>query len=152
MDAGFFSPNKGHVFTEEHMGMQFYYELTASCLAGGLGGTRERLLKTLRRLNRTSPLDAQGDPDRYLENTDCRSPTPAAAITQSFEELTDIWHEFTYRPIKFRKTEELVEVLKDKILEGFDNNFTLWIEYHRLAQHLNALELDSSQENPEFHI
>ncbi|MDR1166522.1 MAG: hypothetical protein LBO66_11790 [Deltaproteobacteria bacterium] len=144
-------PFTGHVFTEEHMGMLFDYELTASCLAGGLGGTRERLDKTLKRLFRSSPLDAQGDPERPASPIlDCRSPSLAAAITQALRDLTDVWQGLKSRPDKFRETERLFGVLKDKILDDYDHSAILWLEYHRLAQSLNQLKLDSSQENSDL--
>jgi hypothetical protein len=126
-------------------------ELTASCLAGGLGETRERLDKTLLRLFRYSPLEIQGDPDRpELLAEGCRSPSQAAAVTQALRELADYWQGFMPRPNRFRETERLFGVLKDRILTDLDHNPALWLEYHRLAQSLNELRLDSNQENPEL--
>jgi hypothetical protein len=120
-------------------------ELTASCLAGGLGGTRERLDRTLRRLFRDSPLDAQGEPVEplYLAGG-CRSPSHAAAVTQAFRDLTDCWQATLSRPVRFRETERLFGVLKDRILTVLDHGPALWLEYHRLAQSLNELALDST--------
>ncbi|MDR2612692.1 MAG: hypothetical protein LBG06_07685 [Deltaproteobacteria bacterium] len=120
-------------------------ELTASCLAGGLGGTRERLDKTLQRLTRIAPWDAQGEPDtpRPLAGG-CRSPSQAAAVTLALRDLADIWQGFMPRPVRFRETERLFGVLKDRILTDLDHGPALWLEYHRLAQSLNELRLDSS--------
>jgi hypothetical protein len=151
-DAGIHLPLRGHVFTEEHMGMLIDNELTASCLAGGLGGTRERLDKTLRRLFRDSPLDAQGEEPAWPRHlaAGCRDPH-AAAVTQALRDLTDYWQGFMPRPDRFRETERLFGVLKDRILTDLDHGPALWLEYHRLAQSLNELALDSSsQENPEL--
>ncbi|MDR2460266.1 MAG: hypothetical protein LBE38_05730 [Deltaproteobacteria bacterium] len=132
------------------MGMLFDNELTASCLAGGLGGTRERLDRTIGRLIRLSPTDAQGNPEGLFLSSGCRSPSNAAAITQALRELSDLWQDYCFRPSRFQETERLFGVLKDKILLGFDHSPTLWLEYHRLAQNLNELRLDSSQENSEL--
>ena len=133
------------------MGMLFVNELTASCLAGGLGGTRERLEHTISRLIRPSPLDAQGDPEGPSPLiTGCHCPSQAAVITQTLRDLADLWQDLSYRPTRFQETERLFGVLKDKILLSFDHNPTLWLEYHRLAQNLNELRLDRSQENTEL--
>jgi hypothetical protein len=133
------------------MGMLIDNELTASCLAGGLGGTRERLDKTLERLTRYSPWDAQGETDWPAPlATGCRSPSQAAAVTQAFSDLADVWQGFMPRPDRFRETERLFGVLKDRILTGLDHGPALWLEYHRLAQSLNDLRLDSGQKDPEL--
>jgi hypothetical protein len=128
-------------------------ELTASCLAGGLGGTRERLDRTLERLFRNSPLDAQGDPVWPRPPvTGCRSPSLAAAVTQALRDLTDYWQGFMPRTYRFRETERLFGILKDRILTGLEQGPALGLEYHRHAQSLNDLRLGSSQENPELSL
>jgi regulator of replication initiation timing len=65
-------------------------------------------------------------------------------------DLSDLWQDVSHRPKRFQETERLFGILKDNILVIFDQNPTLWLEYHRLAQNLNELRLGSSQENQEL--
>ncbi|MDR2339291.1 MAG: hypothetical protein LBF40_04040 [Deltaproteobacteria bacterium] len=125
------------------------YELMASCLAGGLGVTRERLVRALGRLIRPSPLDAQGEPDRDTERF--RMPLDAAAVMQALRELTDIWQGFFNRPRRFKEVESHLIILKDKVLDGFGHNQRVLLDYHRLAQNLNDLKLNSIEENSELY-
>ena len=122
------------------MGMQKDYELTASLLAGGLSGTRERLLKTMRRLMACRRGDAHDDPDHFWP--DCRSPSWSAAISQALSDLTDVWQGRAPRPARFRETERLLLLLKDRTLEFLASQPAFWPDYHRLAQCLSELKLD----------
>jgi hypothetical protein len=148
-DAEISSP-MGTCFTEENMGMLNDYELTASCLAGGLGGTRKRLDRTMGRLYSIRPQDAQDNPEPVRPG--CRSPSYAAAISQALSDLTDAWQGLLPRPAKFRETERLFLLLKDKTLETLASNPALWSDYHRLAQCLNELTLDYGQMKPEIRL
>jgi hypothetical protein len=127
------------------MGMQTDYKLMASCLAGGLGVTRERFERTLERLIRPSPLAAIGDPEDATEGI--RTPLNAAAVMQALRELTDIWQGFFCRPDKFKDVETHLITLKDKILDDFGSNPQVLLDYHRLAQYLNDLRLNRIEEN-----
>ena len=136
---------KGHVFTEEHMGMLTECELMATCLAGGLGVTRERLERTLGRLIRPSPLIVRGggeEADMGKWNA-----LNTAAVAQALRELNDIWLGMFCRPVRFREIERLLTRLKDRILDEFGCNSRVLLNYHRLAQNLNDLKLTSSGEN-----
>jgi hypothetical protein len=127
------------------MGMLTDYELMASCLAGGLGVTRERLERTLGRLIRPSPPDVLGVEGR--QNGGFRNPLNATAVMQALRELTDIWQGFLNRPVRFKEIERLLVALKDKIIDGFGYNPQILLDYHRLAQNLNDLKLDNAEEN-----
>ena len=128
------------------MGMLKDYELTASLLAGGLSGTRERLLKTMRRLMACRRRDAHDDPD--FAEPDCRSPSWSAAISQAFSDLTDAWQSRTPRPTRFRETERLFLLLKDRTLETLACHPAIWTDYHSLAQCLSELKLDLAIQKP----
>jgi hypothetical protein len=131
------------------MGIYLFNELTANCLAGGLGGTCERLEKTIWRLSQPWSLDAQEYLDRPLPV--CPNSPKAAVVTQDLREKSDVWQNHLYRPLLFIKTERLFETLKDKTLEALDNYLDFWTDYHCLAQYLSDLKLDSSQENLGLH-
>jgi hypothetical protein len=127
------------------MGMLTDYELTATCLAGGLGATRERLERTLGRLIRPSPPE-----ERFWDDAPAgASPNPLdfAVLAQALRELTDIWQGFFYRPERFKEIERLLSNLKDNVLDGFGSNPKVLLNYHRLAQHLNDLKLNGIEEN-----
>ncbi|MDR1487016.1 MAG: hypothetical protein LBT62_03325 [Deltaproteobacteria bacterium] len=128
------------------MGMVNDYELTASCLAGGLGGTSKRLDRTIERIQTICPVSAQKNLD--LVQPGCRSPSYVTAISQALNDLTDAWQGLMLRPAKFKETERLFLLLKDKTLEILANNPALWSDSHRLAQCLNELTLDHGQMKP----
>ena len=86
------------------MGMLKDYELTASLLAGGLSGTRWRLLRTIRRLMVCRRGDAHDDPDHF--QPDCRSPSWSAAISQALSDLNDVWQGRAPRPARFRALQD----------------------------------------------
>jgi hypothetical protein len=136
---------RGHVFTEEHMGMLTDYELMASCLAGGLGVTRERLESTLGRLIRPSPLGYEEEPEK--EKDDSGNPLNTTAIKQAMRELTDIWQGFFQRPDRFKEVERILITLKDRIVDSFGFNAQALMDYHRLAQSLNDLKLSGNNGN-----
>ncbi|MDR1608271.1 MAG: hypothetical protein LBT38_07690 [Deltaproteobacteria bacterium] len=132
------------------MGIQNDYELAASCLAGSLGGARERLGPALERLLRVWPPGAYGVPDGKIP--DCRSPAQAAAITQTLNERGDAWESFWTRETKFLETDRLLSSLKDKILTDLVAKTTFWSDYPSLAQSLNGLSMEVSLENPAFFL
>ena len=128
------------------MGRLKDYELTARLLAGGLSGTRERLLKTMRRLMACRRRDAHDDPDSH--EPDCRSPSWSAAISQALSDLTDAWQGRLPRPARFRETERVFLLLKDKTLETLAYHPAFWADYHNLAQCLSELKLDLANQKP----
>ena len=128
------------------MGMLKDYELTASLLAGGLSGTRGRLLRTIRRLMVCRRGDAHDDPDHF--QPDCRSPSWSAAISQALSDLTDAWQGRAPCPARFRETERLFLLLKDRTLEALAHQPAFWSDYHRLAQCLSELKLDYVHQKP----
>ncbi|MDR1658616.1 MAG: hypothetical protein LBT47_13930 [Deltaproteobacteria bacterium] len=132
------------------MGILKDYELTASLLAGGLGGTRERLLKTIRRLLVCYPQDAQDNPEPI--QPDCRSPSYLAAVSQALSDLNDDWQGRVPRPARFMETERLFLQLKDRTLDVLANDPTLWSDYHSLAQGLNELKLDYAQKKTGLYL
>ncbi|MDR2442998.1 MAG: hypothetical protein LBE31_05700 [Deltaproteobacteria bacterium] len=126
------------------------YELTASILAGGLGGTRERLLRTIRRLLVCHHGDAQDISETI--KPDCRSPSYSAAVSQALSDLNDTWQGRVLRSVRFMETERLFLLLKDRTLDALANNTILLSDYHRLAQCLNELKLDSAQTKTGLHL
>ena len=128
------------------MGMLKDYELTASLLAGGLSGTSGRLLRTIRRLMVCRRGDAHDDPDHF--QPDCRSPSWSADISQALSDLTDAWQGRAPRPARFRETERLFLLLKDRTLEALAHQPAFWSDYHRLAQCLSELKLDYVHQKP----
>jgi hypothetical protein len=122
------------------MGMLNDYELTASFQAGGLGGAQLRLDRTIERVLASRSQDAQGIPDRL--HPECRSPSYAAAVLQALSDLIDAWQGLQVRPARFRETERLLLLLKDKTLESLATKKAMWSDFYRLAQCLNELKLD----------
>jgi hypothetical protein len=120
-------------------------ELMATCLAGGLGVTRERLVKTLVRLIRPSPGGDQRGVQQ--EHQEMGNPLNTAAVAQALRELTDIWQGFFNRQVRFMEIERLLTKIKDKILDGCGSNPQALLIYQRLAQNLNDLRLSSTEEN-----
>ncbi|MDR2353562.1 MAG: hypothetical protein LBF22_10495 [Deltaproteobacteria bacterium] len=127
------------------MGMLTDYELMASCLAGGLGATKERLERTLGRLIRPSPQGDQGEEGR--NNREYRNPINTTAVMQTLRELSDIWQGVFTRPVRFKQIEGLFITLKDKIVDSFGFNPQILLDYHRLAQNLNDLKLSGAKDN-----
>ncbi|MDR3205066.1 MAG: hypothetical protein LBV23_10065 [Deltaproteobacteria bacterium] len=125
------------------MGMLNDYELTASYLAGGLGVARERLFRSMGRLNDHLPKDALGDPESI--EPDCRGPSYAAAVSQALSDLTDAWQRSISRPARFKETERLFLLLKDKALGALTRSPDLWKDYAHLAQSLSELKLDGGR-------
>jgi hypothetical protein len=123
------------------MGMLTDHELTASFLAGGLGGVRERFERALGRVRDSRPQDAQDDPETM--SAGCRSPSYAAAVSQALSDLADAWQRLPLRTVRFRETERLLQLLKDRALEALRHDPHLRSDYHRLAQCLNELKLDN---------
>jgi hypothetical protein len=140
------TPHLGTCFTEENMGMPKDYELTASFLAGGLGGTRLRFDRTMGRVRSCRPKDAHDCLD--ILQSDSRSPSYAAAVSQAMSDLIDAWQGLQARPIRFQKTEKLFLQLKDKTLESLAPHRAVWSDFYRLAQCLNELKLDRGPEKP----
>jgi hypothetical protein len=128
------------------MGIHDDYELAASCLAGSLGGARERLGPALDRLLRVWPPGAYSIPDGL--SPDCRSPARAAAITQALNEFTDAWEGLWSRSAKFRETDRLFTALKDKVLGDLVPETAIWSDYPSLAQSLIGLTMEIGMENP----
>jgi hypothetical protein len=132
------------------MGMLNDYELTASFLAGGLGGTHVRLDRTMGRVRSCRPQDAQDCPE--LLRPDCRSPSYAAAVSQALSDLIDAWQVIQARPARFRETERLFLLLKDRTLESLAPNKAPWSDFYSLAQCLNELKLDRGPNKSSLHI
>ncbi|MDR0549205.1 MAG: hypothetical protein LBI10_07335 [Deltaproteobacteria bacterium] len=130
------------------MGIHDEYELAASCLAGGLGGARERFGPTLERLLRVWPPGAYSVPVGV--KPDCRSPARVAAIIQALSEFTDAWEGLWSRAAKFREADRLFTVLKDKVLGDLVPETAIWSDYPSLAQSLIGLTMDTSWENSAF--
>jgi hypothetical protein len=128
------------------MGVLNDYELTASLLAGGLTGTRERLTRAVRRLMACRRGEARDDPDHH--EPDCRSPSWSAAISQALSDLTDAWQGRAPRPVRFRETERLFLLLKDLTLDAVACHPAPWSDYHSLAQCLSELRLDIASPKP----
>ncbi|MDR1677005.1 MAG: hypothetical protein LBS44_01280 [Deltaproteobacteria bacterium] len=126
------------------MGMLNDYELTASFLAGGLGGTHVRLDRTMDRVRACRPQDAQNNPN--ILRTDCCSPSYTAAVLQALSDLIDAWQGLQVRPARFRETERLLLLLKDRTLESLAPKKAIWSDFYRLAQCLNELKLDRGPE------
>ncbi|MDR2198268.1 MAG: hypothetical protein LBR53_02215 [Deltaproteobacteria bacterium] len=124
------------------------YELMASCLAGGLGVTRERLESTLGRLIRPSPLDAWDEAEKAAETL--WSPLKCTALMQAMRDLTDIWQGFFNRLARFKEIEASLTTLKDNVLDGFGGNQRVLLDYYRLAQSLNDLKINSTDENSKY--
>ncbi|MDR2421790.1 MAG: hypothetical protein LBE01_00235 [Deltaproteobacteria bacterium] len=124
------------------MGIHDDYELAASCLAGGLGGARERLGPALERLLRVWPPGAYSIPDG--KTPDCRSPARAAAITQTLNEYADVWERLWSRSAKFKETDRLFTALKDKVLADLVPETAIWSDYPSLAQSLIGLTMEIS--------
>jgi hypothetical protein len=122
------------------MGMLNDYELTANFLAGGLGGTHVRLDRTMDRVRACRPRDAQGDPEP--PGPDYHSPSYAAAVLQALSDLIDAWQSMRARPKRFRETERLLLLLKDRTLDSLAPKKAIWSDFYRLAQCLNELKLD----------
>jgi hypothetical protein len=131
------------------MGMPKDYELTASFLAGGLGGTRLRLDRTMGRVRSRRLQDAQGCAE--ILESDSRSPSYAAAVSQAMSDLIDTWQSIQSRPPRFRETERLFLLLKDKTLEMLAPNRAPWSDFYRLAQSLNEMKLDRGPKKPSLH-
>ncbi|MDR1083445.1 MAG: hypothetical protein LBP22_00970 [Deltaproteobacteria bacterium] len=127
------------------MGIHDEYELAASCLAGSLGGARERLGPAIDRLSRVWPPGACSIPDG--RSPDCRSPARAAAITQAFNEFTDAWQGLWSRSAKFREADRLFTALKDRVLADLVPESAVWSDYPSLAQSLIGLTMESSLDN-----
>jgi hypothetical protein len=132
------------------MGMLNDYELTASFLAGGLGGTHVRFDRTMDRVRYCRPQDAQGDPEPL--ESDCRSPSYAAAVLQALSDLIDAWQGIKARPARFRETERLLLLLKDRTLDALATKKALWADFYRLAQCLNELKLDRGPDKPSLFL
>jgi hypothetical protein len=128
------------------MGIHDDYELAASCLAGSLGGARERLGPAIERLSRVWPPGAFSIPDG--RSPDCRSPARAAALTQALNEFTDAWQGLWSRSLKFRETDRLLTTLKDKVLADLVPESAIWSDYPSLAQNLTGLTMEFSLDNP----
>ena len=128
------------------MGMQNDHELTASLLAGGLGGTLERLTRSMMRLMACRRRGARDDPDDF--QPDCRGPSCSAAVSQALSDLNDAWPARVARPARFIETERLFLLLKDKTLDALADTPALWSEYHSLAQCIIEMKLDWAQKKP----
>ncbi|MDR1576737.1 MAG: hypothetical protein LBT86_00705 [Deltaproteobacteria bacterium] len=128
------------------MGIHEDYELAANCLAGSLGGARERLGPAMGRLLRVWPPGAYVEPGG--KSPDCRSPARAAAITQTLNEYTDVWEGLWSRATKFRLADDLLTSLKGKVLADLVLESAIWSDYPSLAQNLIGLTMEKSLENP----
>jgi hypothetical protein len=128
------------------MGMLNDYELTASFLAGGLGGTHVRLDRTMDRVRARRPQDAQDDQD--LPRSESQSPSYAAAVLQALSELIDAWQGLQSRPARFREAERLLILLKDRTLDSLATKKAIWSDFYHLAQCLNELKLDRGPDKP----
>jgi hypothetical protein len=132
------------------MGIQYDYELAANCLAGSLGGARERLGPAIGRLLRVWPPGACRIPSGITP--DCRSPAQAAAITQVFSEFTDAWEGQWFRQAKFREADRLLTALKDRVLADLVPESAVWSDYPSLAQSLIGLTMELSLDNPSMQL
>jgi hypothetical protein len=132
------------------MGMLQDYELTASFLAGGLGGAYARLDRAMDRVRLRRPQDAQDDPDP--PGPESQSPSYAAAVLQALSDLIDAWQGLQARPARFRETERLLLLLKDKTLDKLATKKAIWSDFCRLAQCLNELKLDLGPGKPSLRL
>jgi hypothetical protein len=116
------------------------HELTASWMAGSLGGTLGRLSDSLRRLSRTQSTGSREKPetaavlDRLLIE-----PARLSNLNQTLRLMTDAWESHKTATLRFNRIEEQFNSLTETALDRLNGRAGRPMEYYRLAQVIEQL-------------